>query len=231
MNKFHPARVLQRLIRRLQNQGRRANRPVIYRTETDLPSSVRLPVGAQATIKGMVDLKHLRGKTYQTRKGKQDWHNCHPDIKRFALAMQRECEKRGIPVWIFEVYRTPERQRELFNKGTTKAGPGSSPHQYGCAVDIISSAKLWDWTETEWQLLGVIGKEVARKCNIKLDWGGDWGWDKPHWQLSHWKQVKLAIEDEGFPQGVDGPDWLLDWLIIDPLCRTARDKMPVQKRS
>jgi len=37
-----------------------------------------------------------------------------------------------------------------------------------------------------------IGKEVARKRNIKLDSGHDWNfWDPAHWEIDNWQdQIK-----------------------------------------
>lgn len=42
------------------------------------------------------------------------------------------------PGWgIFETWRSPMRQQELYDKGVTRALPMHSAHQYGLAVDIV----------------------------------------------------------------------------------------------
>ena len=38
---------------------------------------------------------------------------------------------------IFETFRTPMRQRDLFKKGASEAGPFQSAHQFGLAVDFV----------------------------------------------------------------------------------------------
>lgn len=38
---------------------------------------------------------------------------------------------------IFETFRTPMRQNDLFKKGVSKAGPFESAHQMGLAVDFV----------------------------------------------------------------------------------------------
>ncbi len=124
----------------------------------------------------------------------------HPQIVEFWKAMHKECKARRIPIKAFEFLRTKERQDELYVKGHTKAKAGQSPHQYGLAVDIISATKAWNLSKKQWEIIGTIGKEIARKRNIKLTWGGDWDgndgrpdfWDPAHWQLSDWKKYQKA---------------------------------------
>jgi len=38
---------------------------------------------------------------------------------------------------VFETFRSPVRQADLIKKGTTKAGPFESAHQFGLAVDFV----------------------------------------------------------------------------------------------
>jgi hypothetical protein len=118
----------------------------------------------------------------------------HPDITRFSIAFIEACRERGIPMIAFETYRTPERQQKLLKKGVTKAAPGNSPHQYGCAVDLLVIPQWWEATRDQWAVIGVIGKEVARKKKINVTWGGDFKsiWDPAHWELSNWEQYKDA---------------------------------------
>lgn len=117
----------------------------------------------------------------------------HPQIVEFWKAMHKECSARRIPIKAFEFLRTRERQDELHAQGRSNARAGQSPHQYGLAVDIISATKGWDLSKKQWDVIGSIGKEIARKRNIKLEWGGDWEfWDPAHWQIADWKNYRTA---------------------------------------
>jgi hypothetical protein len=97
----------------------------------------------------------------------------------------------GIPMFGHNMVRTSAQQTELFVKGVSKAKAGKSPHNYGCAVDIVHSRKAWNLTKKEWGLIGHIGKDIAARNNIKIVWGGDWNfYDPAHWELKDWKAMK-----------------------------------------
>ena len=74
-----------------------------------------------------------------------------------------------------------------------------SPHNKGCAVDIVHSVKGWGLTDRQWLVVGHVGKEVAAAKGFKLEWGGDWrnkpsdiiGWDPAHWQVTDWRDVRI----------------------------------------
>ncbi|QCS37219.1 hypothetical protein [Tortoise microvirus 70] len=60
------------------------------------------------------------------------------------------------------------------------------------AVDIVHFGRYWDLSPKEWAVVGLIGKEVARRRNIKIVWGGDWRfWDPAHWELKDWKALRV----------------------------------------
>lgn len=85
-------------------------------------------------------------------------------------------------VGVFEGLRSNYEQFRRYKAKKSKALPGQSYHQLGLAVDIVfwSPSTGWTWSvpETYWQELGKIGKAYG------LHWGGDWGWDKPHFQMN-----------------------------------------------
>jgi hypothetical protein len=84
--------------------------------------------------------------------------------------------------------RDEKRQNDLYEQGRSKAKGGNSPHQFGCAVDIVHATRYWQLSKKEWDIIGSIGKEIARKRHLKLDWGGDWDfYDPAHWQLKNWR--------------------------------------------
>jgi hypothetical protein len=95
-------------------------------------------------------------------------------LKTFAIS-----RKEGLSTFIYETYRSQTRQLELFNKGATKLKTNGM-HHFGVAADIIflDDKNNLSWNEKhDWKRLGEIGK------SMNLVWGGDWPWDKPHFQL------------------------------------------------
>jgi len=114
------------------------------------------------------------------------------------------CKARNIPVEAFEMLRNEARQDALYAEGRSKAKAGNSPHQYGMAVDVVHATRYWQLSKKEWDILGSIGKEVARRRNIKIEWGGDWEkfWDPAHWQLQNWR-IRKDEPKVGRPQLVD----------------------------
>jgi len=119
-----------------------------------------------------------------------DYEGVHPDIKMFWKSMETHMAKRNTPVWAFEFVRTKKRQHKLFMEGRSKAKAGKSPHQYGMAVDIVHGTRAWNLTKKEWDVIGQIGKEIARKRKLDMEWGGDWNfYDPAHWQLKNWRDL------------------------------------------
>jgi peptidoglycan L-alanyl-D-glutamate endopeptidase CwlK len=107
----------------------------------------------------------------------------------------REASRRcTIPFTVIEGLRTAERQRELVAKGASKTQ--NSRHLTGHAVDLwpldpatgkalpagtkASEARLW----ADLRAISIVVKAVAKERGILIEWGGDWGWDAPHFQLN-----------------------------------------------
>jgi hypothetical protein len=63
----------------------------------------------------------------------------------------------------FETYRLPTRQAMLLARGTTKAGPMQSAHQYGMAVDFVPcNGGVWSWgNEHDYAFLKATAERVA----------------------------------------------------------------------
>lgn len=142
----------------------------------------------QAALRRLIAPMAFQDVKFLNRKSSVDLTKIDPDLLRWVRAMARECEAMAIPLFVIEGYRSPERQAELKAKGNSKADPGLSPHQYGCAVDLVHYGLFWNLTEKEWAVVGQLGKEVARKQNLDLTWGGDFKslWDPAHWELTNW---------------------------------------------
>jgi peptidoglycan L-alanyl-D-glutamate endopeptidase CwlK len=105
------------------------------------------------------------------------------------LELVKRAREAGLNVGIFEAWRSPSRQDELFRKGTTKAQAWHSWHNYGLAADIVFiDNDNWSWKkEHDWKKLGEIGKALG------LKWGGDWGWDHPHFEYPIGMKVGDAL--------------------------------------
>ena len=116
----------------------------------------------------------------------------HPNIIKFADKMQNHFAKLGIPLFAHNMVRNKEEQTALFVRGVSKAKWGQSPHNFGLAVDLITPHLAWDgMTPDAWKMLGHLGKEVAKRNNIRIIWGGDWKfYDPAHWELAQWENLK-----------------------------------------
>lgn len=86
----------------------------------------------------------------------------------------------GLPVFVYETYRSQERQRELYAKKATMLEQNSM-HHFGIAADIAFEGRsaVSQTPEHEWLALGALGKK------LDLYWGGDWTdfKDYPHFQM------------------------------------------------
>ena len=107
-----------------------------------------------------------------------------------------------IPFTVIEGLRTAARQAQLVKAGASKTT--NSRHLTGHAVDLwpldpvtgktlpsdaafppgsiaakAASARLW----SDLRRIAAVIKAVARDRGVLIEWGGDWGWDAPHFQL------------------------------------------------
>jgi hypothetical protein len=96
-----------------------------------------------------------------------------------------EIQGAGLPLKVFEAWRSPDRQRFLFEQGRTRPGPKvtfarawESYHQYGLAVDIVGFVDgkwTWDLPDATWQRMHAIGAAHGLE---RL------GFETPHLQLA-----------------------------------------------
>jgi hypothetical protein len=77
----------------------------------------------------------------------------------------------GIPLMVYETYRSQQRQQQLFDNGATKLR-AVGVHHYGLACDIVRSVGGEPSWKGDFSFLG----QLAQSC--ALIWGGDWG--APH---------------------------------------------------
>ncbi len=84
-----------------------------------------------------------------------DISRLHPAIRTKVKKIRDQLQKEKIPFEVFEAFRTPERQANLWAKGRTKPGhkvtwvnSWKSIHQYGLAVDFVLKINgQWSWDD------------------------------------------------------------------------------------
>lgn len=136
----------------------------------------------------------------------QDLAKLHPVFLSSALRLLARIDELGLPLRVWETYRTVERQEQLYLDGKSKIRRKGS-HTVGCAFDLVlreHPVNLWtngvDESRTTvdepatyevWRRLG----QLIHDEFPELEWGGDWretgqllGWDPYHVQLAAWEQ-------------------------------------------
>lgn len=169
------------------------------------PSDVAVSRDHASALAGMVNREYCRSQEFERQRWKAERTGAHPSIVHFERVFVTRMAKLGVPMFAFEIWRSMERQKEMYAKGVSNAKPGESPHQYGCAIDLIHGVKLWGLDEKQWQLVHHVGNELATQRGIKLRWGGDWDgdgdiydnklFDPPHWEVANWREVKAVMDD------------------------------------
>ncbi len=151
-------------------------------------------------LRGLVDREFCFSQRYGDQQGRADRIGADPRILEFERKLIKRARKMGVPLFAHCVIRTSHEQNNLFLAGRSKARAGESPHNYGCAVDVIHGTKGWSLSRRQWEVLGHLGKELAASLGLKVTWGGDWSfYDPAHWELSDWRAVR--------DQHADGEDW------------------------
>lgn len=137
----------------------------------------------------------LQSPDYRDQQLRADQVGAHPIIREFSrLFIRRMARRFGVPMFAHNMVRDAATQRALYVQGVTKAPAGASPHNFGCAVDIVHSRLAWGLAEQSWTMLGHIGKELAHQNGWKLVWGGDWKfYDPAHWELADWRELKEPV--------------------------------------
>lgn len=119
------------------------------------------------------------------------WDAIHPvGIAAFAQLWELLQKESGDTVWMmFETYRSPERQNELFRKKKTKAKAWESAHQYGLAIDfvpVIDGKPFWPaMNDDRWVVLNTL----ATECGL----GNDIAWDPAHVYHPAFLTIKKAL--------------------------------------
>jgi putative chitinase len=116
-----------------------------------------------------------------------DARNDNPELLHPALRMRVDrlidrLAEEQLPFRLFEGFRSPQRQAFLFKKRprVTKAGPWSSYHQYGLAVDFVLFINdEWSWrTDGKWARAWDELHRLADEVDLE-----PLSFEKPHLQL------------------------------------------------
>lgn len=159
-----------------------------YPDELPIPEAAMVSGGYREALNSIRDRAFLMGERYAAQQMRADRSGVNIQLLGFYDAFQRQLRALGVPMFVAEFSRSPERQEQLHAAGMTKALAGQSPHGYGLAFDLVHSKLAWGLTRQQWTLIGHIGKSVAARGRLKIDWGGDWEfYDPAHWQVRGWR--------------------------------------------
>lgn len=155
-------------------------------------------VDPDAPIDLMRNPEFFTSDAYLRQQTRADWRCTSQEVRVFASALILEAKKRGIPLYAHCAYRTPDEQLELFRQGFSNNQGPDAPHVRGYAVDIVSADRHWELSRAEWAYLGNLGKLVAMRKGIKVEWGGDWKrpYDPAHWQIAGWDVKPLPPQSD-----------------------------------
>ena len=138
----------------------------------------------------------------------------YPPFAEKLKAGLKDVRAAGIPMQLFETFRSRDRQNHLYAKGRTKPGArvtkakaGRSYHQYGIAADIVLWIDgRWSWEETH--LYREAGKIMEKQG---LTWLGRTSGDLVHYQL----KIPCDIDDLEQIYNVSGYEGV--WMYLDSI--------------
>jgi peptidoglycan LD-endopeptidase CwlK len=128
---------------------------------------------------------------------------------RLVTVVHRAIELTKVDFAVIEGVRTPQRQRELFDKGASQIREGGT-HVQGKAVDLMA----YIGTRASWELnlyddIADAMKAAAIEHNVPLRWGAAWTVsDIRKWQGTMESAMNAYIDErrrEGRRPFIDGP--------------------------
>lgn len=123
-------------------------------------------------------------------------HSLHPlvfgQFNDLAMALRSDFKqgRTKTDFRVFETFRTPMRQEELFKLGkSTKASAYRSAHQYGLAADFVPFGAFWNWDE---------GNDYAHLAKRALDFGltVPYAWDRVHVEHPDFNAIRAFVDRE-----------------------------------
>lgn len=123
----------------------------------------------------------------------------HPALAEKVRSMADLLAQENITIRVVQGLRTWDEQAALYAQGrtapgkvVTNAGPGTSWHNFGLAVDVApfdSSIPDWNVNHPAWQRIVAIGKSVGLVSGSEWRTFPDW----PHFQLTG--QLPVSPDD------------------------------------
>lgn len=117
----------------------------------------------------------------------------------------KEMQRAGYPAKVFHILRSAEKQQEYYTRGTSKAPPWYSAHQYYGAADIIHEQWAWfaaddapdgkQFWDTLWDCAYVVGEKYDVQFEQRISW------DPAHIELVGWESVASSIGERHPTQG------------------------------
>jgi hypothetical protein len=96
-----------------------------------------------------------------------------PKTMEAVLAILADAKALGMPLMVFETYRSVERQLILFNQHATQLKQ-VGVHHYGLACDIVKDINGEPSWKGDFSLLGTLSRKHG------LVWGGNWNEPGPY---------------------------------------------------
>lgn len=151
----------------------------------------------QSALAAMRNKGFLKSPKYQQQQKRALREGAHPHIVEFSDKLVKRMREMGIPMFAHCIVRTADQQQAAFDLGVSNDSPkdGLWPHQ-AFAVDIIHGVAGWmdkPVIPLAWEVVGHIGKEVAKSIGVSVVWGGDFRRfpDPAHWELADWKLIAV----------------------------------------
>jgi len=110
----------------------------------------------------------------------------HPVL---GFCVHEAIKRCAVDFGVLDGVRTMARQRALVAQGKSKTF--RSYHLYGLAVDLVPYIDgKYTWADDDaFTLIAESMGEVIAEYNLPIEWGYEkWGWDKPHWQMTGYRQ-------------------------------------------
>lgn len=128
---------------------------------------------------------------------------------RLVKVVKRAIEITKVDFGVIEGVRTPERQRELFEKGASQIREGGT-HVQGIAVDLMAYiGPRASWELNLYDDIADAMKTAAIEFDLPIRWGGAWTVrDIRKWQGSMESAMNAYIDErrrEGRRPFIDGP--------------------------
>ena len=157
----------------------------------------------------------------------------HPTFRQKVELLLQELARANLPFRLFEGFRSPQRQRELYNQGRTRPGAKvtnadawSSLHQYGVAADFVLYIDgKWSWDDSGerkgwWKQL----HNLAQLQGLE-----PLSWELPHLQMQGMQLAQLIVGEAGLRRHALG--WIACLHILREGIKPQRDGAFAQVRT